>query len=206
MSAPLPDVGALWLAVFQRALGRASHDVKDLLNGVSVNLEVVRSRAGRVESTGSAISPFADAATQQLERLTSLLDAVLTLGRVERDPADVGMIMRGVAVLCGASNTAEDSAVTVRAHLVGDARTRVLGDAVRLAITAPLLDAVMGKAGNARATAVDCELSEEAGTLVVRLHADRPVPMPAGVAPVLRAHGVRWVESPHDLSLAFPRA
>jgi hypothetical protein len=40
------DVERLWLAALQRAIGRASHDVKDSLNGVSVNLEVIRSRAG----------------------------------------------------------------------------------------------------------------------------------------------------------------
>ena len=41
------DAHVLWLAVVQRLMGRASHDVKDSLNGVAVNLEVIRSRAAR---------------------------------------------------------------------------------------------------------------------------------------------------------------
>ena len=36
------DIGALWLHTLQRAMARASHDVKDALNGVSVNMEVIQ--------------------------------------------------------------------------------------------------------------------------------------------------------------------
>src|SRR5215207_1448374 len=165
------DAGVLWLAALQRALGRASHDVKDALNGVSVNLEVIRSRAARPDAPASAVASFADAAAQQLERLTTLLDAVLALGRIERDPADVGITLRRVAALCGASSSAADSAVTVRDNVVGDARTRVSGDAVRLALAAPLLEAVVGTKGGARAADVICELTGEPDSLVVRLYA-----------------------------------
>jgi signal transduction histidine kinase len=201
-----PDAGALWLVALQRALGRASHDVKDALNGVSVNLEVIRSRSQRPETPASAVAQFADGATQQLERLTSLLDAVLALGRVEREPCDVAVTLRRMATLCGASSSAADAAVTVQDTIVDDARTRVSGSAVRLALAAPLLEAVVGERGGARASAVVCELSGEPDSLVVRLRADRPVPMPANVADALRAAGIRWTEAPHDLSLVFPRA
>jgi signal transduction histidine kinase len=200
------DAGVLWLAALQRALGRATHDVKDSLNGVSVNLEVIRSRAARVDAPASAVAPFAEAAAQQLERLTILLDAVLALGRIERDPADVGITLRRVAALCGASSSAADSAVTVHDNLNGDARTRVPGDAVRLALAAPLLEAVVGTKGGPRAAAVICELTGEPDSLVVRVYADRPVQLPSDVTETLRAAGVRWTEAPNDLSLVFPRA
>src|SRR5215207_351710 len=156
-SAASADAGVLWLAALQRALGRAAHDVKDALNGVSVNLEVVRSRASRADAPASAVAPFADAAAQQLERLTSLLDAVLALGRTERALADVGVTLRRIAALCSASNTMADARVTVRDGLVDDARTSVHGDAVRLALAAPLLDAVVGRKGESR-EAVVCQL------------------------------------------------
>jgi len=204
-SAAAADAGVLWLAALQRALGRAAHDVKDALNGVSVNLEVVRSRAARDEAPASTVAPFADAAAQQLDRLTGLLDAVLALGRSEREPADVGITLRRVATLCSASNAAADLRVVVRDVSVGDARTRVPGDAVRLALVAPLLDAVVGTRGEPRGH-VECELASEAETLVVRLHAGRPVPMPTEVAESLRAAGVTWSESADELSLMFPRA
>ena len=199
------DAGVLWLAALQRALGRAAHDVKDALNGVSVNLEVVRSRAARADAAASTVAPFADAAAQQLDRLTALLDAVLALGRSEREPADVGITLRRVATLCSASNAATDGRVVVRDVSVGDAHTRVPGDAVRLALVSPLLEAVVGRRGEPRGH-VECELASEADAIVVRMHADRPVPMPPEVAETLRAAGVTWSESADELSLVFPRA
>jgi signal transduction histidine kinase len=204
-SAAPADAGVLWLATLQRALARAAHDVKDALNGVSVNLEVVRTRASRADAPASAVAPYADAAAQQLERLTALLDAVLALGRSERAPADVGVTLRRIAALCSASNTSSDARVTVREAIVGDARTSVAGDTVRLALAAPLLDAVASRKGESR-QAVVCELMGDGEALVVRLLADRPVLMPADAAEVLRAAGVRWTESENDLSVVFPRA
>jgi signal transduction histidine kinase len=204
-SAAPADAGVLWLAALQRALDRAAHDVKDALNGVSVNLEVVRSRAGRPDAAASSIAPFADAAAHQLDRLTTLLDAVLALGRGERGPVDVGITLRRVAALCSASNAANDARVTLREALVDDTRTSVASDAVRLALTAPLLDVVAGRPGESRDPVV-CELTGDRDTVVVRLLADRAVPMPADAAESLRAVGVRWMESANELSIVFPRA
>jgi len=204
-SAAAADAGVLWLAALQRALGRAAHDVKDALNGVSVNLEVIRSRAARAEAPAASVAPFADAAAQQLDRLTGLLEAVLALGRSEREPADVGITLRRVATLCSASSAATDARVSVRDVGVGDAHTRVPGDVVRLALVSPLLEAVVGQRGEPRGH-VECELASEADAIVVRMHADRPVPMPPEVAETLRAAGVTWSESADELSLVFPRA
>ena len=204
-SAPPADAGVLWPVALQRALARATHDVKDALNGVSVNLEVIRSRASRPDALASSVAPFADAAAQQLERLAALLDAVLALGRSEGGPADVGVTLRRVAALCSASNAVSDARVTVRETLVGDARTSVPTDALRLALIAPLLDAVSSRRGESR-EAVICELTRDGDALVVRMLADRPVAMPSDAAEVLRVAGVRWTESAHDLSVVFPRA
>jgi signal transduction histidine kinase len=204
-SAAPADAGVLWLAALQRALDRAAHDVKDALNGVSVNLEVVRSRASRADAAASAVAPFADAAAHQLERLTALLDAVLALGRRERGPVDVGITLRRVAAVCSASNAASDARVTVREALVSDARTGVPSEAVRLALTAPLLDAVASRRGESRDPVV-CELTGDGDALVVRVLADRAVTMPADAAEALRALGVRWTESANELSIVFPRA
>jgi hypothetical protein len=204
-SAAPADAGVLWLAALQRALGRAAHDVKDALNGVSVNLEVVRSRAGRAEAPASTVAPFAEAAAQQLERLTALLDAVLSLGRSERAPADVSVTLRRVASLCSASSAATDARVVVRDRHEGDARTSVAGDAVRLALATPLLDAVVG-ARAALPDGLECDLTGESDSLVVRLRTGRPVTIAPDVAEAIRLAGVRWTEDAAELSLFFPRA
>ena len=127
------DVEVLWLATLQRAVGRASHDVRDALNGVSVNLEVVRGRAARPDAPATAVAPFADAAGQQLERLTTLLEALLALGRAEREPVDVAVTLRRVATLCGASTSSADAEVLVELGNLEATPTTVRGDAVRAA-------------------------------------------------------------------------
>ena len=216
------DAGVLWLATLQRALARASHDVKDALNGVSVNLEVVRSRARRAGADGAALAPFADAAGQQLDRLTNLLDAVLALGRAEREPADVGVVLRRIATLCSASSSAGDGAIEVVDGVGDPAVTLVRGEAVRLALAGPLLELVASNgAGRSEAhEPVRCTVSSggPAGdVIVVTMHAPgrKPV-MPDALAEAVRAAGVRWMDgvpgttggrvANEDFSLVFPRA
>ena len=200
----------LWLSTLQRALGRASHDVKDSLNGVSVNLEVIRSRAARPNVPASAVAAFAEAAGQQLERLTSLIEAVLALGRPERDPTDVAQTLRRVAMLCSASSSNADAVVELReadSGMSGGTTTRVRGNVVRLALVAPLLDVVTGNAGMAPSSPVQCTIGGDAGHVLVTIGASgRRAAMPALVAEAVRAGGVSWTESSQDLSLAFPRA
>ena len=206
-------VEVLWLTTLQRAIGRAAHDVKDALNGVSVNLEVVRGRAARADTPASAVAQFAEAAGQQLERLTSLLEAVLALGRADREPVDVALTLRRVATLCTASSSPTDAEVLVDAGNVESALTTVRGDAVRLALTAPLLTLVAGHDRTNRASPVWCRLSGGAGVTVVTISAEgRRAQVPDAVADAVRAAGVRWVDAGSaagagdDLSLTFPRA
>lgn len=202
------DVRVLWLAMVQRLMGRAAHDVKDSLNGVAVNLEVIRSRASREGAPASSVASFADAAGQQLERLTSLLDALLAVARPEREPVDVGVALRRVAMLCTASSSADDAKVVVDDLPADNATTILPGEVVRLAIAAPLLEAVHREAG--AASLVRCVLMLAPNEVLVSMTADgRPVAMPAAVAEVVREAGVRWTDGTRDngaISLAFPRA
>ena len=209
------EVAGLWLATLQRALGRASHDVRDALNGVSVNLEVIRSRAAKPGAPAATVAAFAESSAQQLDRLTSLLEAVLALGRAERQPADVAVVLRRVAVVCGASSSSADAEILVELGDTDAAATSVHGDAVRLALTAPLLELATGSDRRAPPTPVRCVLSVEDGATIVTIAAaGRRAAMPAVVAGALRASGVRWTEGGQgtqetgtiDLSLVFPRA
>ncbi len=206
ISAP-EDVGALWVTMLQRAMARASHDVKDALNGVSVNLEVIRSRAARPDAPASAVAQFGDAAAQQLERLTSLLEAVLALSRPERVPADLALTLHRIGVLCGASASSNDAAVKVVASDAGSTVTSVRGDIVRVALLGPLLDFVVGADRTARATDVTCTITTDDEAVHVLIEADgRRASVPDGAAELLRAAGVRWTDMDGNLSLAFPRS
>ena len=213
-SSAADDVASLWLSTLQRAMGRASHDVKDALNGVSVNLEVIRGRAARPDAPAAAVASFAEASAHQLERLTNLIEAVLALGRAERQPTDVLVTLRRVATLCSASASSSDAEVLVEPDGVETASTSVRGDAVRLALAAPLLDLVAGRDHAARASAVRCVVQgTEEGTVVILSAAGRRAEMPEAVADAVRAAGVRVggagrggaATESNDLSLVFPR-
>jgi hypothetical protein len=60
-------------------LSRLSHDVKNALHGVAVNLEVARSRTSRDVVDAAQITPFLDSAAQQLEVATKLHKQFATL-------------------------------------------------------------------------------------------------------------------------------
>ena len=201
------DARVLWLSLVQRLMARVAHDVKDALNGVTVNLEVIRSRTQREGTPASAVAPFADAAGQQLERLTTLLEALLAVARPERDPVDVAVALRRVVTLCSASASAGGT-ISVEGDRVEDTTTSVPGDVVRLALVAPLLETV--SAGSDPTPPVRCVLTVEQGVVRVTMHAaGRRMQMPASVAEAVRDAGVSWMNGEQEsgaLSLAFPRA
>ena len=58
---------------------RLSHDVKNALHGASVNLEVVRSRAGRGATEPAQVVQFLESAAQQLEIAVRLHKELATL-------------------------------------------------------------------------------------------------------------------------------
>jgi signal transduction histidine kinase len=202
------DIAALWLHTLQRAIGRASHDVKDALNGVSVNLEVIRSRAARPDAPARSVAQFGEAAGQQLERLTTLIEAVLALGRAEREPSDVAVTLQRIGTVCGASASSSDAAILVDVRNGGEsALTGIPSDIVRLAITAPLLEIVSGTDRAKPAGDVTCTLGgDEKAVHVVIGSPNRRATIPEAVADALRAAGVRWTEREQELTLTFRRA
>jgi hypothetical protein len=72
-------------------------------------------------------------------------------------------------------------------------------------MAAPLLDAVVG-ARAALPDGLECDLTGESDSLVVRLRTGRPVTIAPDVAEAIRLAGVRWTEDAAELSLFFPRA
>ena len=201
------EVEALWLDTLQRAVARASHDVKDALNGVSVNLEVIRSRAARTDLPATALAVFGDGASQQFDRLTTLLNSLLALTRAEREPADVGVTLRHVVVLCGASSHPSDAAIHWKeGDVLAGTTTRVPGMVVRLLLMVPLLDLAVASGRPERASEVTCTLSSDAGDVRFAIAAAGRQPhLSEGMADLARTAGVRASEEPRELTLIFPR-
>ena len=100
-----------WLGALQRLAGRVAHEIKNPLNAVAVNLEVVRARCARGSVDPSAVLPFAETAVGELDRVARLVDALLALAR----PAgrELAAIAAPVITLYDALATAEGGSVTM---------------------------------------------------------------------------------------------
>src|SRR5436189_3677566 len=100
-------VDALWLATLHRICGRAAHEVKGALNGVSVNLEVVRSRSEKPDAAASAVKQYANSASTQLDSVIDMAEALLALGRPAREPVELAVMIRRFDALLGPAAKAD---------------------------------------------------------------------------------------------------
>lgn len=98
-----------WVGALQHLAGRVAHEIKNPLNAVAVNLEVVRSRCERGNVEPPAILPFATAAAGELERVTRLVEAMLALARPAR--RDLAALAGPVITLYDALASAEGGSV-----------------------------------------------------------------------------------------------
>jgi len=83
------------------------------LNGLALNLEVVRSRSARAGTDGSALAPYAAAASVELERTIPLVEALLALARPAVNPVDLQIVLQPLLVLYGAIAVAGGGSLTV---------------------------------------------------------------------------------------------
>lgn len=201
--APSADaaVAAEWLAQLYE-LGRpAAHEVRNALNGLAVNLEVIRARSARTDAPSAGVSRFAEAAMEQFDVLTSLTDVLLSFMRPVPEPADVAALVKRVGSLLGAMAHSDGGSVTViiPPSDVGYV-TMAPGEEVRVAVTATLL-AAFDVAG-----ALCCEL-HDAPRPTLRLRRDSAVlpPLPEDVAILLRAAGAHMdSSSDEEWVVVFP--
>ena len=190
-----------WLGAQQAVAARAAHEVKNALNGVSVNLAVVQSRLKR-GAPAEQISRFADAAVDQLERLTVQVEALLAVARPPRVPADLGLIARQLGALLDDGGS-EGARVAVTAPPDGAALTAADADVTRAALAALLTRAVEDAGGGA------CVVSADDGAVQVRVTALRPLDalFDPPLAAMLAAGGVSTrAPTPELVELTFPPA
>jgi signal transduction histidine kinase len=176
-----------WLRAFQKLAGRVAHEIKNPLNGVAVNLEVVRSRCERVNVESSAVQPFATAAASELQRLAALVDALLALAR----PAtrDLAVLSRPVITLYDALANAEGGSVTMDLT-EGETGIDMAPDEARTAL-ATTLDGMV-----APGVAIRVHIAPDGDRVVARFSGPPVTPkLPADV---------RLQPEPSGLTLLFP--
>ncbi len=138
-----PATQALWLETLNRICGRAAHELKGAMNGVSVNVEVVRSRAAKPDLPASAIATYANAASAQFDAVMDMTEGLLFLARAGSGPTEVGRTTRAIASLLAPVARVDGGDFDVDGTV--DAIGAVAADAgaVRLAIGAAL-DGLVG--------------------------------------------------------------
>jgi hypothetical protein len=102
---------------------RAGHELRNALSGVAVNVEVVRSRAGREGATGELAS-FASRASAQVEEASSLTDGLLAL---------VSSVVAAQAAGTLTEAGQHGSGSRIELMIYGDAAPSVVSDIERLA-------------------------------------------------------------------------
>jgi hypothetical protein len=196
------EVEILWLDALQQVAGRAAHEIKGALNGVCVNLEVVRSRAtSQSPGPASGLARFAEAAAGQLDELVAMNEALLALTRRPRDVVDVATTAGHLITLLRPVARSEGGSLEVVGLPTSGGATSASATAVRLVLATAMLRALDRKA---RAT---CRADAGDG-MVIRLEcADgAAIDLDARVVDAATAAGIRIESDTEGLSVAFPRA
>jgi signal transduction histidine kinase len=198
------SVDELWLDVLQQVSARTAHELKGVLNGVSVNLEVVRSRSARADTAASSVAPFASSAADQLDAVVRMTEALLTLARAAREPVDVGEAVASFASLLAPSARAEGGSLRVERPTqdLPAAAVRASGNVVRVVIGATLL-AALARKGDIRCKV---ESGEETVVHIECVDAEGPLELSPDVIGIAAVAGIRVHSEGHSISLTFPRA
>ena len=194
-------VDALWLATLHRICSRAAHEVKGALNGVSVNLEVVRSRSEKADAPASAVKQYASSASNQLDGVIDMTEALLALGRPAREPVELAVMVRRFDALLGPAAKAEGRRLEIDGSLDSIGLTSASGRVARLSIGASLLAAIESSAH------VRCTSTREGASSTLRIESCDGAPLAADDAIVNAAAGagIKVQAEPSAISISFPR-
>jgi signal transduction histidine kinase len=188
----------VWLRALARLAERVAHEVKNPLNGVAVNVEVVRGRAARGDSDPTSLLPFAEAAAGELQHVAELVDALLALARPVPEPVDLWGTLHALIRLYAAVATADGGELSVERPTAPLPPVAAPSTAVRAAL-ATALDALVS--GGAR---VHARVVSSPDRLAVELHGSRPpVAVPEPACTTIAAHGVLLHPAPNGITLLF---
>jgi hypothetical protein len=187
----------LWAEALHALANHVAHDFRNTLNGVAVNLEVVRARSAR-GADSAAIAPFAATAAAQFEVATAGAEALLGFARPEPAPADVAAGVARVSRLAGLRG---EDRVRVTDESDGRARTTAPVELVRAAVARSVLAAL------ADGDTISCEIGVEDG-IFLRVTGVAPTPPPpdSQLVAIALAHGVHIAVRGQSLELRFPSA
>ena len=197
------SIDARWLDALQRLSSRAAHELRGALNGVSVNVEVIRSRAAKASASAGSLSSFAEAASAQVDEVIELTEALLGLARPAREPVELATETKRIVTLLAAAARADSRRLQIDdvTALNGLGVTSAPGSAVRVAVCECLLAAV-GSSAKIKCTAI-----ADASSPVIRIEAPEgePISLPSDVAVAAAESGIDIQVEASAISISFPR-
>jgi len=182
------------------------------LNGLALNLEVLRARLARGVDAAS-VTRFADAAYLELETLTERIEALLALARPPREPIDLHQMLKRLATLYGAAVAAEGGSLSVWSAPDVPLETKADSHAVRLVLAAAV-DMVTLPAGEAECGVRPGERDDEIAVTVIRKGStgdarptgENALRLSDGVKDAALEAGLRVVDGVEGVTIIFPRA
>jgi hypothetical protein len=191
---PGGNQAALWADTLQSLANVVAHDLRNALNAVAVNLEVVRTRSARGVET-SAIAPFAATAATNFETAAAAAEALLGFVRPEPGRVDIAAVVTRLARLLAVRPGA---GLRVSDQSDGRAATVAPPDIVRATVARSVLAAV---GADERAA---CEIAVDDG-IFLRITGATRVPPPDSnlVAAALEA-GIRITPRERSVEIRFP--
>jgi len=111
------------LEIVREIIRRAGHEIRNALNGVAVNVEVVRSRVAR-EGAATEVASFAERAGSQIGEATALTNGLLAL---------VGSVLAAEAQGTLSSARGSGGGSRIELMIYGDRASVVVSDIKRLA-------------------------------------------------------------------------
>jgi signal transduction histidine kinase len=196
-SAAVESLDALWLRCHQRLVAHVAHDMKGALNGVSVNVEVVRGRAGRPERPVADVLRYADAASAQLVVVIKMATALLSIGRGVRGSAEVSATVRQFVALLEDTLTSDGAKIELVIEGGLSGATSAPPSAVRLALGEALLSVVAQK----RDVAVRVKAM---ATPTVEIRSAANVEILPDIGRALADVGIHVKADGHGISMVFP--
>lgn len=188
---------SLWLGALGRLAGRAAHELKNPLNGLALNLEVVRSRTVRAGADGAALAPYAAAAASELERAIPLVEALLVLARPLSVPVDLRSAIQPLLVLYRAIALAGGGTLDV-VYEAEQMFVNADGDTVR-ALVAEAFDVTVG--ANLE---VAGRVGDSDGSISIRLVGGAGRPIAAKMEALAVEHDIRLNSDEDETLLLFP--
>ncbi len=190
----------LWAGAIQRLADRAAHEIRSPLNGAALNIAVVNSRLERAGTDPSSLSPFAQAASDELDRAIGLVEAILALARSAPIPVDLYSSLSALVTVTGVIARSEGGEVLLERTDEEFTQTSLEGNAVRGALASALSAAVAGSA------TVRCRVGHSGERIAIQIISGAGEALSEDVSEAIRKTGIGLECESAGTTLLFSRA